>query len=229
MEDNQQVTRYSLTLRSVGKNFKNSTIILGDSNTEKLHFGETRGTFGSKMPGKRCPTYHIGDMDPTACIGYQNIVVHVGINDLRESSPGRKPDDPAADDTDAHFLRLTRNIELIQTYCPKSRIILAPLLPTKLWKLNERAIRVNSMLLSYVTSVNTRIRFMDFTSFVDQNSGLLRNDLGRFFRESDPLHLGKMGIRKLAEVVISAIFRPTADGRSYSSVTGPSFVSRGQT
>jgi hypothetical protein len=178
------------------------------------------------MPGKRCETYHIGDIDASTCLGYQNIVLHVGINDLRENSIGRKPEDPPADDTDAHFLRLTRKIELIQSYCPGSRIIVSPLLPTKLRKLNNRAIRVNKLLLSYVTTVNTHIKFLDLTDFVDSQTGLLRNDLGRYFKESDPLHLGKLGIRKLAEVFIAAIFRPKVDGRAYSSVASHDSVPR---
>ena len=80
--------------------------------------------------------------------------------------------------------------------------------------------------MSYVTTVNTHIKLLDFTDFVDPQTGLLRNDLGLYFRESDPLHLGKLGIRKLAEVFIAAIFRPKVDGRAYSSVAGHDSVPR---
>jgi hypothetical protein len=77
------------------------------------------------------------------------------------------------------------------------------------------------LLFSYVTGVNTSVRFLDFTSFVDKQTGLLRNEFGRYFKEQDPIHLGKLGIRTLADTFISAIFRPLADSRLYSSITSP--------
>ena len=80
-----ETVRINVTFRSVGDNFKNSTVILGDSNTKhlKLSTGERgeKGTFGYSMPGKRVETFHIRDIDPHKCIGYQNIVIHCGINE----------------------------------------------------------------------------------------------------------------------------------------------------
>ena len=60
--------RYSITLRSVHKHNKNSTIIIGDSNTRFLEPGH-RATFGSDMPGCRTLTYHIRDIDPKVYLG----------------------------------------------------------------------------------------------------------------------------------------------------------------
>ena len=49
--DLEDVVRTSVTFRSVGDNLKNSTVIIGDSNTEHLKFstGERgkKGTFGT--------------------------------------------------------------------------------------------------------------------------------------------------------------------------------------
>ena len=72
-------SRYSITFRSVGKNFKNSTIIIGDSNTKHLKFStgkhREKGTFGYNMPGERVETFHISQIDERErkCLGYQNI------------------------------------------------------------------------------------------------------------------------------------------------------------
>ena len=52
-------SRYSITFRSVGKN---STIIIGDSNTKHLKFStgqhREKGTFEYHMPGERVETFH---------------------------------------------------------------------------------------------------------------------------------------------------------------------------
>ena len=227
IDSSTDVVRYSITLRSIIKNGSNSTIILGDSNTGCLHFGSAKGTFGAKMPGKRLEAYHIGDIDPIKCMGYENVIIHVGINDLRENSPGRKPEDPAPDDIRAHFDRLTRKLELIQSYCPKSRLIVSPLLPTKLAKYNSRAMALNRLLLNYVTSTNTGIRLLDVEDFRSEQTGLLRDELGRYFTPHDPLHLGKLGFRILAQLFIAAVFRPKSDVRLYSSVLNHESVPRG--
>ena len=44
--------RYSITLRTVEPKFRKSTIIIGDSNSKFLRFGEGKGTFGKGHPGK---------------------------------------------------------------------------------------------------------------------------------------------------------------------------------
>ena len=92
-EESAEDTRYSITFRCVGANFKNSTLILGDSNTKYLKFGTgvqgEKGTFGYHLPGNRMETYHIRDIDPRKCLGYQNVLLHCGINDIRDKSPGR--------------------------------------------------------------------------------------------------------------------------------------------
>ena len=62
--------RFSLTFRSLGQNCKQSTIILGDSNTKYLKFDDSKTSFGSKMPGCRIETFHINDINPTLCLGY---------------------------------------------------------------------------------------------------------------------------------------------------------------
>ena len=38
--------RFSITLRTINKNFCRSTLVIGDSNTKELVFGTGKGTFG---------------------------------------------------------------------------------------------------------------------------------------------------------------------------------------
>ena len=70
-------SRYSITIRSVDKNYKNSTIIIGDSNTKHLKFstGQHRemGTLGYNMPGKRVETLHISQIDERKCLGIETL------------------------------------------------------------------------------------------------------------------------------------------------------------
>ena len=223
-EHDETEIRYSLTFRSLGQNWKGSTIILGDSNTKYLNFDDDGGnsSFGSKMPGRKVTTYHINDINPTLCLGYQNIVIHVGINDIRDRSPGRKDDDPAPTDINAHFLRLKHNIELIKLMCPKSSLIISLVLPTKLHILNDRAGIFNRFICNYVYNVNPTIRVITHKDFV--LNGALNPVYGCYFNKQDKLHLGKCGIRMLAKAFKDNVlpYRRHIDGREYSGVTSGS-------
>ena len=50
--ENCDDVRYSLTFRHINKQFTQSTIIIGDSNTSNFKFGEGTGTFGAILPRK---------------------------------------------------------------------------------------------------------------------------------------------------------------------------------
>ena len=134
----------SVTFRSVGDNFKNSTVILGDSNKKHIKFstGERgeKSTFGYMMPGKRVETFRIRETDPHKCTGYQNIVIHCGFNDLKDSSPGRLPTDPEPTHIHAHFQTITEKICEIKSICSYSSKHVSPILPTRTSKLNKRTV-----------------------------------------------------------------------------------------
>ena len=212
------IVRYSLTFRCVEPHYKNSCIILGDSNTKYLKFGDDRGSFGDKMPGRRVETFHIGDIDPMCCIGYQNIILHVGINDLRDRSPGRKSSDPAPSDIKGHFMRLKQKIEHIQKLCPKSSIIVSLVLPTMIDLLNNRAGTFNRYLCDYVYQFNSNIRVISHDEFV--KDGALDPVFGCYQNIYDKLHLGKQGIKKLAKSFKDNAlrYRRRTDIREYRSV-----------
>ena len=35
------------------------------------------------MPGKRVEAFTIKELDPIKCVGYNNVVVHCGVNDIK--------------------------------------------------------------------------------------------------------------------------------------------------
>ena len=212
-------TRYSITFRSLDKTSKSSTVVLGDSNTKYLKFGDEKGSFGRNMPGRRVETFHTGDIDPTSCLGYQNIIIHVGINDIRDRSPGRKDSDPAPSDIKSHFTRLKEKIELIQLLCPRSSIIVSSILPTKLHTLNYRAKIFNRLLNNYVFNDNPGICIMNHKRFMLNDS--LNPEYGCYKNTKDVLHLGMHGIRLLAKTFKDNVlpYRRHIDGRKNSGVT----------
>ena len=68
-------------------------MIVGDSNTGGLKFSnfgkdapsDRNGTFGNAMPGKRVAAFKVEQLYPLTCIGYNNVVVHCCINDIRHT------------------------------------------------------------------------------------------------------------------------------------------------
>ena len=209
--------RYSLTFRCVGSNYANSCIVLGDSNTKHLSFGTGRGNFGWALPGKRVNTPHIHDIDPTSCLGYQVIVLHVGINDMRNHSIGRVPEDPAPHDVHAHIHNLMNKITAIEKLCPKSRIIVACILPTKSVELNNRAGQFNGLMREYVMAHKQQIKIIDANNFCNQHN-MLDGRLAVYDRPGDQVHLGYLGIRLLCRNIKAGVLTRHVDHRGYSMV-----------
>ena len=113
--------RYSITFRYVSKNGSEATLIQGDSNTRYLKFGSGKGTFGDRLPGKRKLCFTIDEIDPNACIGYKNVVLHCGIKDIRR---------PQADVRDC-ATRLIGKLDKISKTCRSScKIIFPPSCPS---------------------------------------------------------------------------------------------------
>jgi hypothetical protein len=223
----EEFVRYSITFRSIGgAYYKNSTVLLGDSNSKYIFLeGDeaTKGkksTFGPQMPGKRIPTFHISQIDPQECLGYQNIIVHVGVNDFNPRSKGRVDSDPDANNVPEHFENYVTKIECIQALCPYAKLILSPILPTKLKVYNKRAIEFNKLLFEYLQT-RPSIKSLNFNSFLGKNN-LLDDNMGSYLNPHDPVHLGRAGIMKLANMFRDCIFRQDVDGRAYSTVVDSS-------
>ena len=208
--------RYSLTFRCVGSAFNNSCIVLGDSNTKHLKFDTCAGSFGDKLPGKRVPALTIEDIDPTSCIGYKNIVIHVGINNLKGTKvPGLYRDNKNINVYNK-FMQLREKIDYIRSLCPQSNLVVSPILPTRIDWLNQRALEFNRHLFEYLSFVN--IRSLDFDCFLDAHFDKLDESYG-CYNSADKIHLGRNGIRKLAKLIKDVVLKRGTDGRSYASVT----------
>ena len=209
-------TRYSLTFRHVDKKYLKSTIIFGDSNTRNLKFGAGKGTFGQNMPGKREEAIHLKDIEPTACCGYKNVFIHCGINDIkhhRVSSPGK---------IRQKFDELKAKVNEITALCPKSKVFVSPILPTKSQDWNRRAVSFNHLLFDFCKVSNGRIIGLNFSEFCDEY-GNLRSDMGKYWNPSDPLHLGSKGISALVNIVRKCVFDSGVSSISYTdTLTGHS-------
>ena len=121
-----QGVRFSITLRTIGKRFTRSTVILGDSHTRHLKFGEGNGTFGFNMPGERVYTPLIEDIDPWTCVGYSNIIIHCGINNIK----GRGANVQQCAN------KFISKIAEIKAWCPKAKLTINPILPSRSESIN---------------------------------------------------------------------------------------------
>ena len=210
--------RYSLTFRHVDKKFTKSTIIIGDSNTRNLKFGSGKGTFGHNMPGKREEAIHLQDLKPESCCGYRNIFIHCGINDIkhhRVSNAGK---------VQQKFSELKSKLEEITVLCPGSKLFVSPILPTKSHDWNRRAIHFNKLLFNYCNESNGKVVALNFSNFCDEY-GNLRNDMGKYWNPSDPLHLGSKGITDLVKIIRQSVFNNNVTSLSYSDALSGHSVS----
>ena len=189
--------RYSLTLRFNKPHFMNSTVIYGDSNTKYLKFGEGEGTFGRWMPGKRVKTQRIGDFPAIEDImPYQNIIIHVGINDINR-------DDRLS--TSDYLYKLKTKCNEIHSIYPSTRIILSPLLPTKRHELNRQIWDINNGIVN-LSKTHHNIILMDNSIFAINND-ILNSEYSCYNNPQDYIHLGKTGIKVLAESMKSYVLR----------------------
>ena len=195
--DDSTGIRYSLTFRCIKPFYLNSTVIYGDSNTHFLEFGEGEGKFGKWIPGERIKTQRLDDIPAVHEIPpYQNIVINVGINDINRHDRPSTPE----------FLsKLEGKCKDIHSVYPKTKILLSPLLPTKLDYLNKEIWDVNEGMIR-LSKKHHNLIIMDNSIFADEHA-FLRQDYGRFNNPNDMIHLGKLGIRALATSIKSYILR----------------------
>ncbi|KAL5251181.1 hypothetical protein ACHWQZ_G016777 [Mnemiopsis leidyi] len=188
---NRDEVRYSFTFRHVAPFFKNSTVIVGDSNTKYIKFGKDAGTLGKWLPGKRMWAAKIGDIPSPKDIGpYRNIVIHSGINDIR--------DDFNRASNRALIGQLKRKCDDIQKFYPNAKLHLSLLLPTKSPHVNVRVRELNSLFIDFVFNRNNM--FVIDNSVLGTQNGCMPSKYGRFLRNGTPLandvvHLGREGLR----------------------------------
>ena len=195
--------RYSFTLRHIAPHFLNSTVVIGDSNTKFLKFGEGKGSFGKWMPGKRHEALHIESIPEPNKIGpYRNVIIHTGINNIKVRN--------RQSNKELGNVLENKCKNILSTY-PRTKIHLSLLLPTKLASLNHVVRDFNNIIYEIAHS-NKNIKIIDHPlgELCDGN-GCLKDQLGRFDHASnapltrDTLHLGKRGLRLLAKTLKSSV------------------------
>ena len=218
---------YYLSFRCTHKSYQNSTIIIGDSNTHNISFHNndvnTKSDLGRDIYGKIVKAFTIDQISPHDAIGYKNIIVQVGINNLKRKFANAY----GIVDIDSTFDSWLHKIISIKQHCPSSRIVISPVMPTKIRELNDRAKQFNHRIFSCIS------KFLDclgFDSFLGED-GLLDDNMGRYFSavtgRRDRIHLGKLGISRLSLMVREAVLYPrqVVGRRSYRSVASTSNIS----
>ena len=213
--------RYSITFRSIKRCNRNSTVIIGDSNTHNIYFSDEKNKrntdLGREIVGKRITAYTIDDINPEDVLGFQNVYVQVGLNNIKNKLASID----GSIDIEGTFDRWLCKLIAIKQLCPYSRIIVAHIPPIRIRALNDRAIRFNAMIFS---SRNTFWQHVGFDGFLGSNTDLLDKNFARYYNTStgfrDRIHLGKKSISKLSLLIRDVVLRPRGqvDNRFYAAV-----------
>ena len=205
--------RISLTFRSVHWKNHNSTIIMGDSNTAHLKFDSCGASFGSSMPGEQVFAYTLDELDPLKCLGYNNIVIHCGLNDIRH------PEIKTEKQIRSKYVEFKTKIVNILHFNKRASIFIVPILPSKLANVNRKALFFNHLIRSDLADQNRAVSVvLGVADFVD-NFGSLSKQYS--LREGDNLHLNMGGTRLLAKIIKTSIFsrkRERQQSRLYAGV-----------
>ena len=225
--------RFSFTFRSVNWKNRNSTCVIGDSNTGLLCFGSCkRRTFGELMPGQKFFSPRVEDIDPKSCMGYANVVLLCGINDIR------RPDVKCESDIKNYYQKLKLKVRQIQKLSPSTTIFICRLLPTKDHNLNRKVDIFNRLIYFDLVPTCEGVQYVEgFEKFAQDH--VLAWELSKPFDRHgrpDMLHLNRSGARVLAGLLKHSIFlrlnggidrrRHTGrvNGRLYSNVASGSPV-----
>ena len=210
---------YCITFRSINRSYKNSTLIVGDSNTNHIYFAheKNRSNLGRDIYGRRVQAFTIDEIEPIDCIGFQNILIQVGLNNLKN----RYAEVVGSIDINGIFDKWLLKVTAIKQLCPYSQIVVSPIPPTRVRGLNDKARRFNALFFSCLNKFWVEL---GFNNFLDINHDLLDDNLGRLrilnSGRRDKIHLGRLGISKLGLMIKEVILMPRykVDSRSYSGV-----------
>lgn len=197
--------RYSLTFRDMRPHFKNYTYLIGDSNIHRIVFGSGKGKLGDWMPGKLVKSARISAIpSPSELLPARNIIIHTGINDIRDHSKPLCPKEMIAS-------LEVKCSEIMYVY-PRMKIYISPILPTTNYNLNQHVMEYNQLLINLSRKYHNMF-VINNNSFAVGNSML---DL-KFARINsagyDMVHLNKLGVSTLASSFKSYICGNRIEGR----------------
>jgi uncharacterized membrane protein YgcG len=203
--------RISLTFRSLHWRNNNSTVIIGDSNTLGLKFAcfgknatsSYNGTFGNSMPGAQVEAYTVDQLDPLKCVGYNNIVIHCGINSIR--------DDTIESDEDVRdvYVKFKSKVYQVMNINKRSRVYVCTLLPTKIEACKPKVTYFNKLISDDLSKSFSNINIINTFSQFCNIKGLLNSDLSRKFNKHeqlDYLHLNEHGLKLLSIKIKRSLF-----------------------
>ena len=151
---------FSITFRSVDKSCLRSTCLIGDSNTRHVYFNNDdskRSIMGKSIYRKRVYAPLISDVDYRTCMGFRNVILHVGINELKYRNRS-DTDNLSVEDVFNNYLNCLVNL---RKYCPNAKFFISPILPTRIRALNTKVLQFNYTLFACTSSIHN--------SFTTQN------------------------------------------------------------
>ena len=188
--------RFSLTFRTLKRQFNRSILLVGDSNTKGINFGSGSGKVGESFPGNRIKASRVKNIDPYQCIGYANVLIMCGTNDMRCENVTSKSD------IDCVVDELRQKIGVIKQLCPSSKIFVIPVMPSRIPRMNVNIRMYNSLVDQMLEHCFTDVWYQGIYSFLDPHGQLSQ----RLCRPNDKIHLGPRGIAKLVTYMKTCVF-----------------------
>ena len=155
------------------------------------------------MPGKRVAAFTVDQLDPLMGAGFNNIVIHCGINSIKGS------DVITDEDVKGVYIDFKTKISDIIQLNKRARIYISCLLPTKCQDINKKVKTFNSLLVNDLPLSFEYIKVVNHWQRFSGVSGLLTPGLSREFNshgEPDQLHLNDSGLRLFSVVIKNALF-----------------------
>ena len=118
---------YTLTFKCMNDKYLNSTCLIGD--------------IKERYPGKQLYAIIIEQIDPLVCASYQNVVLSLGINDIKSD------DIRSRCDVEQVYNRFKTKIHEIVHLNTRARIFIIPVLPTGSEVLNAKVMDFNHLLV----------------------------------------------------------------------------------
>ncbi len=181
-------------------------LIVGDSNTKDIVFGPGKGKVGESFPGKRTKAANISQIKPEDCIGYTNIIIACGTNDLRTEN--------VRHETEIHAIVDKLRYKLLQVtkICPKARITVMPVLPSRNHEMNRNIMFFNHFVDLMLAKCFRDVWYPSVHEFLDKKNLLAEN----LTRNGDAIHLNERGIARYVSKLKYVVFQRECESRRVS-------------
>ena len=138
----------------------------------------------------------VSKIDPGCCVGYTDVFIMCGTNNLRCEYIKQKSD------VSAVVEQLKDKIIEIKQLCPEVKLFVIPVMPSRISKMNHNIKLFNELVDQMLFDNFPDVWFKGIYNFLD-NKGLLSIKLTR---QNDEIHLSDRGIAKLVTYIKSCVF-----------------------